>query len=73
MTTYIRRKYLKPKSLTWWASFIPLLAGLFLAIAPIWPSTAALVTALADLTGNVSAVILINAGIAGIGLRGAMP
>jgi len=64
-------KYFKPKSLTWWASFAPLLAGLFIAAAPLHGLTAA-VEVINSMTGGASAAILINAGLAGIGLRGAL-
>ena len=64
-------KYFKPKSLTWWASAVPLVAGLLVATAPIhdW---ATIVDTINNVTGNTSPGILINAGLAGIGFRGAL-
>lgn len=65
------RKYIKPKSLTWLASVVPLLAGVFIALEPIhelheW------VEAINAMFGNVPPAVLINAGLVGIGLRGAI-
>jgi hypothetical protein len=63
-------KYWKPESLTWWASVVPLLCGLFIAFEPVHK--------LADLSESIrlatglSAPVLINIGLAGIGLRGAV-
>lgn len=64
-------RYLKYKSVTWWASFVPLLVGVFLATAEIhqlydW------VLVLNMMTGNLTPSALINAGLFGIGLRGAI-
>jgi len=63
-------KYFKPKSLTWWASFTPLAIGAFMASEPIhglsdWVEVASNGT-------GMSAPVLINLGLAGIGLRGAV-
>jgi len=63
-------KYFKPYSLTWWASIAPLLAGLFLATEAIHGASA-LVQSVQAATG-MSAPVLINIGLAGIGLRGAI-
>lgn len=63
-------KYFKPGSLTFWASVTPLLCGLFIAFTPVH--------GLADVTDSLraatglSAPVLINMGLAGIGLRGAI-
>jgi hypothetical protein len=65
-------KYIKLNSVTWWASVAPLSAGLFLAIAPLWAETAEIVAVVKSLTGSVPPAVLINAGLAGIGIRGAM-
>ena len=64
------QKYFKPKSLTWWASVVPLILGLFMAFEPLhgWSD---LVQAARNATG-ATAPVLINAGLAGIGLRGAV-
>ncbi len=64
-------KYFKPGSLTWWASVAPLVAGLILATEPLhgWTDIA---QTLRNITGDMAPSILINAGLAGIGLRGAL-
>lgn len=67
MTEY---KYLKVKSLTWWASVVPLALGLFMAFEPVHGMTD-LVQAARNATG-MTAPVLINMGLAGIGLRGAI-
>jgi hypothetical protein len=64
-------KYIKPKSLTFWASMVSLSLGVFLAFEPIhglvdW------IDAVNNLTGNVGSYALIQAGLVGIGLRGAL-
>jgi len=66
------RKYFKPKSLTWWASVVPLLLGLVIALGPLWSPLEPLVAAAQALTGNMAPAVLINGGLAGIGLRGAL-
>lgn len=63
-------KYFKPKSLTWWASVVPLVIGLFMAFEPVHGLTD-LVQAARNATG-MTAPTLINIGLAGIGLRGAI-
>ena len=63
-------KYFKPKSLTWLASVVPLLAGVFIALEPVH-GLAAWVEAVRNATG-LTAPALINLGLAGIGLRGAI-
>ena len=65
------RRYFKPKSLTWWASVVPLLAGVIDATEPLH-GLASITQTVRSMTGDVSPSILINAGLAGIGLRGAM-
>jgi len=64
-------KYIKPTSLTWWASFIPMIAGVFVATLPLH-GNASLVAMIDQLTGGVEPTVLINAGLAGIGLRAAV-
>ncbi|PPB81748.1 hypothetical protein LV82_00963 [Albidovulum inexpectatum] len=64
-------RYFKPWSLTWIASVMPLAAGLFLAFEPVhhlddWAR------AISAAFGDASPYVLINAGLAGIGLRGAI-
>lgn len=65
------KKYFKPKSLTWWASVSPLAMGLFMATEPMHGMTQA-VMSVKNATG-LTAPVLINAGLAGIGLRGTQP
>ena len=64
-------KYFKPKSVTWWSSLFPLAAGLMVASYPLhgWLEVTDTINAL---TGGVSPSLLINAGLLGIGVRGAM-
>jgi len=64
-------KYIKTKSLTWWSSFVPLILGALVATLPIhgWQPVIDTINAL---TGGLSASVLINAGLFGIGLRGAI-
>ncbi len=66
------KKYIKPNSLTWWAAIMPLVAGIILATEPLhgWLEMA---QALRNITGDVSPAVLINVGLGGIGLRGAIP
>lgn len=63
-------KYIKPRSLTWWASVAPLLIGAFMASEPLHGLADAVVS-LRNATG-LTAPVLINMGLAGIGLRGAV-
>ncbi len=63
-------KYFKPKSLTWWASFTPLCMGGFMAAEPIH-GMVEYVDTFRNAT-DLSAPILINAGLAGIGIRAAV-
>ena len=64
-------KYLKPRSLTWWTSLAPVIAGLIVASEPLH-GVVSLVETIDGITGGISPAIMINAGLAGIGLRGAM-
>jgi len=64
-------KYWKPTSLTFWASFIPMIAGIFVATLPVH-GAANLVAMIDTLTGGVEPIVLINAGLAGIGMRAAV-
>ena len=67
----VERKYIKPKSVTWWASFVPLLAGLTLATQDIhaWSD---LVAVIDRASGGMTPFQLINVGLLGIGIRGAL-
>ncbi len=65
------RRYVKPTSLTWLASALPVLAGLFIAFEPVhhlsdWTR------AVSRAFGDASPYLLINAGLVGVGLRGAV-
>ena len=60
----MQKKYFKPKSLTWWASAVPLLLGLFMAFESVH-GLVDYVTAVKTATG-LSAPVLINMGLAGI-------
>ena len=64
-------KYWKPRSVTWWAGLVPLVAGLILATEPLhgWLD---LVATINNMTGRVPAAVLINAGAVAIGMRGAV-
>lgn len=65
-------KYLKPKSLTWWAGFVPLIAGVIVAGAttlfPQWEPVADFIN---QLSGGMSPAVLVGWGAGLIGLRGA--
>jgi hypothetical protein len=65
------RKYFKPKSLTWLASFVPVLAGGLVASLPLhgWSEVVETIDAI---TGGMSPYVMINAGLVGIGMRGAV-
>ena len=64
-------KYFKPRSLTFWASATPLILGVFLAFESVHGITS-LADVVREATGGASAYVLINIGLAGIGLRGAI-
>lgn len=66
-------KYFKPKSLTWWGSVIPLIAGAVSAASAAVPALAPAKVVIDAATGGLSPAILINAGLVGIGVRGALP
>ena len=63
-------KYFKPQSLTWWASVSPLIMGLFIALEPLHGMASAAMS-ITNATG-MTAPVLINAGLMGIGIRGAI-
>lgn len=68
---YLTEKYYKPKSLTWLASFAMVAAGVLIASEPLHGLTD-LVQTLNGMTGGTPPAMLINAGLVGIGLRGAV-
>ena len=65
------QKYIKPRSLTWWAGFTPALAGVAIATEPLH-GQAAVVTSIQNMVGDVPAAVLIANGMGFIGLRGAL-
>lgn len=65
------KKYFRPKSLTWWVSVIPLIAGLILAVAQAF-ALAPVVALIATFAPGMSPAMLVGAGLMGIGLRGAI-
>lgn len=65
------KKYLKLRSLTWWASFTPIALGVFVATEPLHGMTTA-IEVIGNMTDHASPYFLINAGLAGIGIRGAL-
>jgi hypothetical protein len=64
-------KYIKPKSLTWWSAVVPLICGLVVASEPIH-GLASIVASIDNVTGGVSPAVMINGGLAAIGLRAAL-
>jgi hypothetical protein len=65
-------KYFKPKSLTWLASFAPIVAGCIVALASAFPEFEQAATVINAASGGLEPAVLINAGLVGIGLRGAV-
>lgn len=65
-------KYLKPKSLTWWAGLFPLASGIVVSLAAGFPGLQPVADALVALYGGMTPAGMINAGLVAIGLRGAM-
>lgn len=66
------RKYFKPASLTWWASASPLFLGLFKAASVAVPELQPFTAVIDEATGGTPSPVLINMGLIGIGLRGAI-
>ena len=67
----VERKHIKPRSLTFWASLTPIVLGVFVAFEPLHGASE-WVHAVNAMTGGASPYALINAGLVGIGLRGAI-
>ena len=67
------QKYIRPDSLTWWASITPFMAGIILAGSAAFPALNPVAVVINAASGGLPASVLINAGLVGIGLRGAMP
>jgi hypothetical protein len=66
------RRYFKPRSLTWWASATPLFGGIILALSAAIPAMAPVALVINAASGDLPAPVLINMGLIGIGLRGAV-
>ena len=64
-------RYFKPRSLTWWSGFVPLLSGAFVAFEPVH-GLADYAQAVSAMYGGTDPAIPINAGLAIIGFRGAV-
>ena len=66
-------KYIKPNSLAWWASLAPLLAGLVIAGADVLPILAPAAAFAHNVFGfDKTAAQLVQLGLLGIGIRGAI-
>lgn len=65
-------KYFRPTSVTWWASATPLFAGLIVALASVIPELEKAATVINIASGGLTPPVLINIGLVGIGLRGAI-
>lgn len=63
-------KYIRPTSVSWWAGFIPLCSGVFLS-TEVLHELSSLAIVVKEVTGYVSPAVLINSGLAIIGLRAA--
>ncbi len=69
----IMSKYLKYKSLTWWAAFVPLACGLTMALTEAVSGLEPVAAVMRAAYGpDMSPSMLINLGLAGIGIRGAL-
>ncbi len=62
-------KYVKPKSVTWWSGFIPMIAGIFVAAEPIH-GLQSIVASIDAMTGGITPSGMIIYGMTAIGLRG---
>ena len=65
-------KYFQPTSLTWWSGVAMIAEGLILLAAQIVPSLAPLAAMIRPATGGMGPMILINGGLAAIGIKGAI-
>lgn len=68
----LKSKYFKPKSVTWWASVAPIVAGIVLIIGPDVPPLMPVAELIQRAYPGVTPITLINIGLAGVGVRGAM-
>lgn len=64
-------KYYRPKSVAWWASVTPLILGVILAVAQAfgWTPVIHIIDTFAP---GMGPAVLVNLGLFGIGLRGAI-
>lgn len=65
-------KYIKPKSLTWWAGFVPLIGGILVALSDVLPVLLPVRAVIDAMTGHAEPAVLVNAGLVAIGMRGAV-
>lgn len=65
-------KYFKPRSLTWWAAVIPLLVGMLQIAVPDYQPVTPIMDLVKAFYNDANPTTLINIGLAGIGLRGAL-
>lgn len=65
-------KYIKPKSLTFWAGATPLVAGVVVALSSVFPALEPAKTVIDAVSGGQTSGVLINAGLVAIGLRAAV-
>ena len=66
-------KYFKPGSLTWWAAMVPLACGITMSLAEAMSALEPAATVMRSMYGpEFSPSMLINLGLAGIGIRGAI-
>ena len=65
-------KYIKPRSVTFWAGAVPLLSGLLMAASKVVPQLQPVSIVLDAIYGGISPSALINTGIAAIGIRAAI-
>lgn len=68
----INMKYFKPKSLTWWMALIPTISGALQLSGFDIPYVSEHVRPLINAYYDVSPAVLLNTGLFGIGLRGAL-
>lgn len=71
MMRSVIRKYIKARSLTFWASLALVVQGLILATEPLH-GFSNLTAALHNISGDIAPGMMINTGLAGIGLRAAI-
>lgn len=67
------KKYIKPRSLSFWAGATPLVSGLIIAASHGIPQITPVAAVLQAVFGQIPPGVLINAGLAAIGLRAALP